>query len=101
LADLKCNCWSKSRIGRQAHHLQHLPGTLLCDEVKERRLFELDGEPLTEGLVEHGIAGSVGEVRKHQHIFVRERFGLLALLPHEDSGSCKNQHGNGSDPVLQ
>ena len=61
----------------------------------------MDGQPLTERLVEHGIAGGIGEVREDQHIFVREGFGLLAMVPEVNPDSRQNEYGNGSDRVLR
>ena len=75
------------RIGGLTHHSQYLPDTLLRDKVEEGRLFELDGQSLTERAVEDRIASGVGEVREDEQIFVGERFGLSAMLPEEDACS--------------
>jgi hypothetical protein len=87
-------------IGRLSHHLQCLLDTSLGDHAQEGRLLQLNGKSLTQRPVEDRIAGGIDEVRKHQYIFVRERFGLRAL-PKEDSARCQKQHGDGSDGVVQ
>jgi hypothetical protein len=61
-----------------------MPGLLhllVIHDLQEWGLFKLDGERLAQRAVEDRIAGGVGKVREHQHILVRERFGLRALLP--------------------
>ncbi len=99
---ISCAIWLvMRRSGRQAHQPQGLLHLLVVHDFQKRRLLKLDGEPLAQRAVEDRIAGGVGEVGEHQHIFVRERFGLRALLPKEDPATCQNEHGNGSDPVLQ
>ena len=42
------------------------------DKAEEWRLFQLYGQALTEGPVEHGIACCILEVREDNRVFVRE-----------------------------
>jgi len=86
-----------ARSGRHAHQPQILLHLLIVHDFQEGGLFKLEGEPPAERAVENRIASGVGEVGEHEHVFVRERFGLRALFPKEDPASGQNEHGSGSD----
>jgi hypothetical protein len=74
---------------------------LVVHNFQEGGLFKLDGEPLAQRAVKDRVAGGVGEVREHKDIFVRERFGVRALLRKKDAANYQNERGKGSDPVPQ
>ena len=99
-ADVMRDLVGDARSGRQTHQPQVLLHLLVVHDFQEGRLLELDGDRLAQRAVENRVAGGVGEVGKHQHIFVRKRFGLRAPLPEEDRAGRQNEDGNGSDPVL-
>ena len=54
------------------HQRQRSPDALLRDQAEERRLLELDRESLSQRLVEHGIAGRIGEIAEHDRVLVGE-----------------------------
>jgi hypothetical protein len=101
LADLSRDCRYQLCIGGLAYQTESLLDLFVRDNAEKGGLFQLDGEPLPQRAVEDRIAGGVGEVREHQHIFVRGRFGVRALLPKEGPDGCQNNRGDCSDPVPQ
>ena len=61
-ADVMRDLVGDARSGRQAHQPQILLHLLVVHDFQKRRLFELEGQPLSQRAIENGIAGCVGEV---------------------------------------
>ena len=64
---------SQSRIRRLVHQRQRSSDAFLGDEAEERRLLELNRESLSQRVVEHRVAGRVGELGEDDRVLVRER----------------------------
>ena len=64
---------SQSRIRRLVHQRQRSSDAFVGDEAEERRLLELHRESLSQRVVEHRIAGRVGELGEHDRVLVGER----------------------------
>ena len=99
---MSCAIWSVMRAPRGRFISRKSCSTCSSSMIfRNGRLFKLDGHPLAQRPVEHRIAGGIGEVGEHQHIFVRERCGWRALLPEEEPARHQNERSSGNDPVLQ
>ena len=55
------------------------PDALVRDQAEERRLLELHRESLSQRVVEHRIAGRVGEIGEHDRVLVGQRRGTAAV----------------------
>ena len=67
------NVGSQPRIRRLVHQQQRSSDAVVGDEAEERRLLELYRESLSQRIVEHRIAGRVGELGEHDRVLVGER----------------------------
>ena len=67
------NVGSQSRIRRLVHQRQRSSDALVGDEAEERRLLKLHRESLSQRIVEHRIAGRVGELGEHDRVLVGQR----------------------------
>ena len=98
LADLQRDRRREPRIGRLAHHRDHAANALIGEDVKERGLPQLDGQAQREGVIEHRIAGRVGEVAQHDGVglgqFRRARSGERPVSSRDDGG----KRGGGASP---
>jgi hypothetical protein len=81
------NVGRQSRIRRLVHQWQRSADAVVRDEAEKRRLLELDREPLPQRVVEHWIAGRVGELGKYDCVLVGERRRTAAMNHARDSGS--------------
>ena len=80
------NVGSQSCIRRLVHQQQRSSDAVVRHEAEERRLLELNRESLPERLVEHRIAGRVGELAEHDRVLVGERRRTAAIDHARDSG---------------
>ena len=69
---------------------------LIGDEAEKRGLLQLNRESLSQGAVEHRIAGLVGEVAEHDRILVAQR-GLSRIENVAHSGQGDRGGGSGND----
>ena len=60
----------QSCIRRLVHQRQRSADAFVGDEAEERRLLQLHRESLSQRLVEHRIAGRVGELGEHDRVLV-------------------------------
>ena len=67
------NVGGQSCIRRLVHQWQRSSDAFVGDEAEERRLLKLHRESLSERIVEHRIAGRVGELGEHDRVLVGER----------------------------
>ena len=67
-------------IVRLAHQLQGLAHALIGNEAEERRLLELDGQALAQGVVKNGVTGFVGEVGEDDGVRFAERVGFFRVV---------------------
>ena len=70
---------SQSRIRRLVHQWQRSSNVLVGDETEERRLLKLYRKSLSQRVVEHRIAGRVGELREHDRVLVGQLCGAAAV----------------------
>ena len=80
------NVGSQSRIRRLVHQRQRSSDAFVGDEAEERRLLELHRESLSQRIVEHRIAGRVGELGEHDRVLVGQRRRTAAIDHARDGG---------------
>ena len=80
------NVGSQPRIRRLVHQRQRFPDALLRHQAEERRLLELHRESLSQRVVEHRIAGRVGEIGEHDRVLVGQRRRTAAI---DRAGDCR------------
>ena len=80
------NLGSQSRIRRLLHHRQRSSDAIIRDEAEERRLLKLCRESLAQRVVEHRIAGPVGELGEDDRVLVGQRRRTAAIDHARDSG---------------
>ena len=87
LSDLR----SQPCVRRLLHHRQRSSDAVVRNEAQERRLLQLCREPLAQRVVEHRIAGRVGEVGEHDRVLIGQRRGT-AVIDHR-----ARDHGRDDD----
>ena len=89
------NVGSQSRIRRLVHQWQRSSDALLGDEAEERRLLKLHRQSLSQRIVEHRIAGRVGELGEHDRVLVGQlRLSRIEEVAHSGQGDCGGGSGN-------
>ena len=98
-ADALRQVGSQSRVRRLIHQRQRSSDALLGDEAEERRLLQLHRQSLSQRIVEHRIAGRVGELGEHDRVLVgqRRRRSRIEDVAHRGQGDCGGGRGN-DDP---
>ena len=100
LTDVSGDSRSQACIHGPAHQRQHALDLPVCQQAQKRRLLQLDRQTLTQGVVEHRIAGLIHEVGKHNGVLIRELHGGTARQfdigvsccdEHKDRSSGNNQ----------
>ena len=89
------NVGGQSCIRRLVHQWQRPPDAFVGDEAQERRLLKLHRESLSERIVEHRVAGRVGELSEHDAVRVGERRrSRIEDVAHSGQSDCGGSSGN-------
>ena len=73
------NVGSQSRIRRLVHQRQRAADAFVGDEAEERRLLKLHRQSLSQRIVEHWVAGRVGELGEDDRVLVGQRRRLSRI----------------------
>jgi len=76
----------QSRVRRLVHQRQRSSNAFLGDQTEEWRLLELNRESVPHRVVEHRVAGSVGELREHDGVGAGEFRSLVQIEVRGRSG---------------
>src|SRR5271165_645952 len=87
MCDLVCDM----ARGSNAHQPQVLLYLLVVHDFQKGRLLELDGEPLAQGAVKHGVARRVGEIGEDNGVLVGEFGCAVEIEVAAQGGSCQKQ----------
>ena len=69
-ADALRQVGSQARVRLLIHQWQRSSDALLGDEAEKRRLLQLHRQSLSQRIVEHRIAGRIGELGEHDRVLV-------------------------------
>src|SRR6185503_1660714 len=96
LTNLSRDVFCYPLVSRTIHETQRLSDTLIGEDIQERRLLQLGGQPLLQCSIEHGVACRISEVCQDERVFLTQcGTGSRFEVP-EDSGGNRN-HSNYSE----
>src|SRR5208282_5332044 len=90
--DVTCDLVCDMARGSNAHQPQVLLHLVVAHDFQKGRLLQLDGQPLAQGAVKHGVACRVDEVGEDKRVLVGKFCGPESWCALKIEVTCHEQH---------